>query len=348
MIDIIIILTLISLHGLFAMIEIAFVSAKKVRLEEWKNRGNKNAGLVLHLLEEPDKFLSTIQVGITVMSILAGVYGGARIAHNLAPLFAYLPVAHAIADELAFITVVFLISYLEIVIGDLVPKTLALSKPEKLAVTFAPVMKFVMKISFVLIAVLSFSTRLIIKLFFIKGKEEPPITEEELRLLIDLGSQHGVLENRESEILHSILRFNDITVRSLMTKLHDVIWLKFDDPLVQTYNTILKHDFSRYPVCEDSIDNIVGIISGKEFLIQFHSGEPFKLEDILFDPLLVRGDMSALKLLDKFQETRSYLAFVVDENGALEGIITLHDLVVHIVGELPENYETQEDKIYKR
>lgn len=348
MIDLIIILILISLHGIFAMIEISFVSAKKVRLEEWKNRGNKSAALVLHLLEEPEKFLSTIQVGITLMSILAGVYGGARIAHHLTPLFEMLPVANAFADELAFVFVVASISYLEIVIGDLVPKTIALAQPESIAIRFAPVMKAIMKVTYPMVTVLSVSTKLLVKLFFIKEKQEPPITEEELRLLIDLGSEHGVLESRESEILHSILRFNDISTRQLMTKLRDVTWIQFEDSLQQMYHIIINSDYSRYPVCNGSPENIVGIISGKEFLSKYHSGETFRLEDILFDPLLIPGDMVALQLLDKFQETRSYLAFVVDENGGLEGIITMHDLVVNIVGELPEYYETEEDKIYKR
>lgn len=348
MFDLFIVFVLILLHGLFAMIEISFIASKKIRLQERKNSGDKSADAVLKLLVEPEKFLSIIQTGITLLAILVGVYGGAKFVADIAPFFLQFGISTSSANQLSLIFVVGVSSYLSIIFGDLVPKTIAMNNPERIASLFAPAVKLLLFIGYPFVTILTLSTKFFLRIFFIKKKTEPSITEEELRIMITMGTEQGVLHNRESEILHSILRFNDITAEVLMTHRNEIVWIDYNEPPTQIYQKMITHEFSRYPVCEGSIDNILGIISMKEFLIQYYSTAPFKMENILFDPLIISGDVDALSLLDKFRDSRSYVAVIVDDERSVKGMIALHDLLVHIVGELPDNYETDDDKFFRR
>lgn len=348
LIDLLIVLTLIFFHGLLALIEVSYIASKKIKLQERKNNGDKSAGDVLKLLNEPEKFLSIIQTGITLLAILVGVYGGAKFVNDITPIFQNFTLTAPFAGQISLILVVGISSYLSITFGDLVPKTIALNNPEKFASLFTPVIKFLLIVGYPFVTILTSSTKLIINIFKINKRSDASVTEEELKIMISMGTEQGVLHNRESEILHTILRFNDIKAKSLMTPRKDIVWIDFNEPSSQIYHKMITHDFSRYPVCNGTLDNIIGIIETKEFLAKYNTKEVFKMEDFLYDPLIISGEVDALSLLDKFRLSRSSLAFVIDEKDSLSGIITLNDLLEHIVGELPDEYETEDDKFFKR
>ena len=348
MIDILIIFILLLFHGVFALIEMAFVSSKRVRLLGKFNAGNKSAGVALHLLDEPEDLLSTIQFGITVLEIIAGVFGGASFAGKLIPLFSSIPVISQYAAELSFILVVSFITYLSVIIGDLVPKSVGLTNPERYAVFFAPFMVVTKKVFLPVVTLFSYSTKVILNMLLIRGKDEPPVTARELKLLIHEAYQHGVLQSRESELLQSILQFNSVKAETMMKPADQIVWINYADSNQKIHETILKNSFNRFPVFENSIGNVIGIISGKEFITNYYTDPNFKLEEILYDPLIIPPDIDALRLLEKFRVLRCYLAIIADENGTTLGIITLQNLVETIVGKLPDFYETEEDRFYRR
>lgn len=343
-----VILLLLLLNGLFAMSEIALVSSKRARLEERAKKGSNGAKTALKLLEEPEKFLSTVQIGITLVGIIAGAFGGLALAGDLVPYLEKIEWLAPYADKAAIAIVVTIITYLSLIIGELVPKTIAFNNPEGITIALAPFMKSLSWITTPIVSFLSLSTKVLLKVLMIKEKDETPVTEEELKILIEKGTQFGTLEHKESELLKRIFRFGDRKAYEIMTNRQDVVLINIKDPLDKIKQQVFENPFSRYPVCDESPDNIFGVFTIKDFFNGINTKPDFRLKDIITQPLFIPDNLAGIKVFEKFQETKTYVAIVIDEYGSFEGLITLHDLIENIFGELPDFHEAEENPIIKR
>ena len=346
--EIIIILILVSLNGILAMSEIAFVSAKRFKLAEKANKGNSAAKKALQLLEEPEKFLSAIQIGITFIGIIAGAYGGYAMAEDLTPYLQKFEFLKLYAEEISFASIVILITYLSLVIGELVPKSIALNNPEKITLLTAPLMHALTKAFTPLVSVLSITTKGLLSLIGIKKTDDPPVTEDELKSLLELGTTHGTFEKEESEMISKIFSFNDKKVSSVMVPRMEIEWIDSQMSQLEIFNFISTNKFSRYFLCEDNIDNVLGYIEAKEFLINYNTDPSFEIKSILHQALVVPEYIYSIELIEKFRAQRTNMALVVDEYGGTQGMITLHDLVENIFGELPEKFEDSEPRVIQR
>jgi putative hemolysin len=343
-----IILFLLILNGLFAMSEIALVSSKRARLEEKAKKGNSGAKIALKLLEEPERFLSTVQIGITLVGIIAGAFGGLTLADDLAPTLEKINWLAPYAHQAAIAIVVTIITYFSLIIGELVPKTIAFNNPEGITITLAPFMKFLSWITTPVVYFLSISTKVFLKVLMIKAKDETPVTEEELKILIEKGTQFGTLEHNESELLKRIFRFGDRRAYDIMTNRQEVVLININDPIEKIKHQVYENTFSRYPVCDDSPDNIIGIFTIKDFFHKLNTETNFLLKDILSQPLFIPDNLTGVTIFEKFRDAKTYVAVVIDEYGSFEGIITLHDLIENIFGDLPDKHEAEEVAIFKR
>jgi putative hemolysin len=346
--EIIIITLLLLLNGIFAMFEIALVSSRKSRLEEMAKFGNKRANTVLLLLQEPEKILSAIQAGITLVGIISGAYGGIAIAEDLVPVFQTIPVLASYAEILSLILVVGVITYFSLIIGELVPKTLALNHPEPIAIYLSPFMTIIGKITYPVVWLLSVSTKLVLKVFNIKSKDNPPVTEEELIILLKQSSDHGVIEKEESEIISEVIRFGDKRARSITNPRLNVEWLDINDPDEKIIKMAMETTFSRLVVCRGSVDKILGVITIKDLLTSYISNKSLNIQDLIIEPLYIPEQMHAFKVLEIFRDSKNHFGIVVNEYGGMEGIITLHDLIENIVGELPAFDDIEAPEVVKR
>lgn len=343
----VIVFLLVLLRSIFSLSEMAIVSSKKVRIENEVKKGSRSAQMVLDMINEPERFLSTVQVGITLLGVISNAYGGEALSKQIEPLLIGTSL-EIYAPSIAFALVVGLLTYIDIVIGELVPKTIALNNPEGIAMTVAPLMSVLIKITRPIVWLLSVSTRLVLRILFIKPRDESPITEEELKLFIDQGTSHGILEQVENEMIKSIFRFTDRRAYSIMTNRNDLVWLDINDDDKAITDTIIASKFSTYPVCDESLDNVVGIISAKEYLYQRASDAHFNIRQIISKPFYIPENLAGLKILELFKEKRVYVAIVVDEYGVIVGIITLHDLIENIFGDLPDIHDKEEQAIVTR
>nr|WP_302829166.1 hemolysin family protein [uncultured Bacteroides sp.] len=346
--EFIIILFLLILNGIFAMYEIALVSSSKARLETSASKGNKRAKGVLKQLEEPEKFLSTIQIGITLIGIISGAYGGATIAHDVKPLFDLIPGAAAYADTLAMVTVVAAITYLSLIIGELVPKSLALNNPEKWATMLSPFMIVLTKISYPFVCLLSASTKLMNKLIGLNNDEERQMTQDELKMILHQSSEQGVIDKEETEMLRDVFRFSDKRANDLMTHRRDIVVLHPTDTQEEVLRIIREEHFSKYLLVERGKDEVIGVVSVKDIILMIGNDQPFNLRDIARPPLFIPESLYAKKVLELFKKNKNKFGVVVNEYGNTEGIITLHDLTESIFGDILEENETEEEEIVIR
>lgn len=348
MYEIAIILVLIMLNGFLAMSEIAFVSAKRFKLEEKAKEGNESARKALLLLSEPEKFLSAIQIGITLIGILAGVFGGYAMAEDLTPYIDKIEYLKPYSIEISFLIIVATITYLSLVIGELVPKSIALSNPERITISTAAIMFFLSKIFAPFVWLLSLSTRFIIFLFQIKRNDDPPVSEDELKSLLESGKLHGTFEKEETEMIKNIFRFNDKKVVEIMIPRTEIEWIDIGMSNQEIFSFISSHYYSRYVVCDNNIDHALGILESKEFLLKYHLNSTFDPGIILNDILFVPASIYSIELFDKFRMYRTNIAVIIDEYGGTQGLITLHDLIENIVGDIPEKFEKPEPEIFER
>lgn len=346
--EFIIILFLLVLNGIFAMYEIALVSSSKARLETIAGKGNKRAKGVLKQLEEPEKFLSTIQIGITLIGIISGAYGGATIANDVKPLFLMIPGAAAYADTLAMVTVVAIITYLSLIIGELVPKSVALNNPEKWATMLSPFMIVLTKISYPFVCLLSASTKLMNKIIGLNNGEERQMTQDELKMILHQSSEQGVIDKDETEMLRDVFRFSDKRANDLMTHRRDLIVLHTTDTQEDVLHIIREHHFSNYLLIEKGKDEIIGVISVKDIMLMSGGEQLFNLRNIARLPLFIPESLYAKKVLELFKKNKNKFGVVVDEYGNTEGIITLHDLTESIFGDILDENETEEEEIVTR
>ncbi len=346
--EILIILALLLVNGVFAMYEIALVSSNKARLETMVRNGSKKAGRVLELLEEPEKILSTIQVGITLIGIVSGAYGGTTLADDVQPLFEKIPALEVYAGKLAMIVVVGGITYLSLIIGELVPKSLALNRPEQLAVTFTPFMCVLTKITWPFVWFLSVSTRLINKMLGIRTGEDRPITEEELKFILHRSSQEGVIDRSETEMLRDVFRFGDKRAGELMTHRKEVVYLDTGMSREEVLAVIGEERYSKYLLCEATLDKCLGMVSVKDMAGLLGKGGKFDLRPVVQEPLFIPENLQATRVLELFKKYKTKFGVVVNEYGDVIGILTLHDLTESIFGDILEEDEEEVPEIMER
>jgi len=347
-IQIILIIALILANGFFASSEFSLISLRKSRVKELVDSGNKKALLVQKLQSEPEKFLATVQIGVTLVGTLASVVGGAKIVDLLIPLLRKLPFEfiQRWSESISIAIVVIGIAYLSLVIGELVPKYIALRYSEKVALRVAGPIRFLSRISFVFIKTLSFSTRGLMRLFIGKTPKEPPfISEEELKYIVTEGKDRGIFEKTEAEIIHSVFEFTDTTVKRAMTPRTEIVGLEISSDQKTVLRTVTEEGYSRLPVYKDNLDNILGIIHAKDVITILQHSDLIILEDIIRKPYFVPDSMKISELLREFQKRRSQMAIVLDEFGGTAGLITLEDIIEEIVGEIEDEYDEERKEI---
>jgi putative hemolysin len=341
--ELLILFFLIILNGFFSMAEIALVSARKARLEGQASKGDLRAKYALALAQKPDSFLSTVQIGITTIGILTGIYSGDKIIDDVAVFLSAIPLFAEYSTGIATAFVVVVITFFSLVFGELVPKRLGLSNPEKIAKSVASPMRVITAITFPFVWLLMNTTGLIMRLFRIK-MDESQVTEEEIKAIINEGTEHGAIEATEQEIIQRVFHLGDRNITSLMTHRSDVIWFDLNDNEVTIREKIMKEPHSVYPICDKSIDNISGIVSIKDMYV---TADDISFRDVMKHPLFVPENISPYQLLEKFKETKIHTSFVVDEYGTLLGLVTLNDLLEAIVGDLPQ-HDLQDYEIIER
>lgn len=348
MIEIVVLFFLLLLNGIFAMGEIAMVSSRKTRLEERAKRGNPGAKAALLLLSQPERLLSTVQIGITLVGTIAGAFGGIAVAGDFAQYLMTFSVSPAIAEGVAMVLVVGSITFLSLVFGELVPKSIALNNPEAVAMISAPILVGVATVTLPLVRLLTWVTSMVLRLLGVSKQNLAPVSEEEFRLMIDEGVQHGVIEQQESELLKGVFRFDDRKAQSIMTHRQDLEWIDINATSRQIRAKILESQYTKFLVCEDHLDTILGVLQVTDYLRVLDSGREPDLRHLVTPPLLIPENMTGIKILEKFREDKRYLGVVVSEHGVVEGLITLRDLIESILGDLPDDDDTDAPDFVRR
>lgn len=330
--EILIILFLILLNGVFSMSEIALISARKNRLETAAKKGNSNAKAALDLANSPNKFLSTVQIGITLIGILTGIYSGEKVTQDVQDAIAGFPVIAPYSDSLATIVVVVVLTFFSLVLGELLPKRIGLNFPEGIAKAVAVPMKLVSKITMPFVWLLTTSTEALLKLFQIKPTADGKVTEEEIKAIIKEGTEVGEVQEIEQDIVERVFHIGDRKVNSLMTHRNDVVYLTMEDTFAEVKEKILNEMHSVYPVCEDNLDEVKGIVLLKDLFVGLEQKD-FKLTEITREATYLIEHTSAYKALENFKTTKNHQALIVDEHGIFQGIITLNDILEALVGD---------------
>ncbi len=343
--EIVFLFLLILANGVFAMCEIALISARKTRLQQQAAAGNRGARIALEIANAPGHFLSTVQIGITLVGILAGAFGGATLAENIAASVKRVPLLAPYSEAAGIGVVVSAITYLSLVFGELVPKRLALRQPERIAMAAAQPMRLLAKITSPVVQFLTFSTEMVLRALGVGPSQNAPITEEEVKIMIEQGTRAGVFEQAERDIVERVFRLGDQRISALLTPRTDVVWLDLNDPSQEIIRKITS-GFSRFPVGQDSLDKVLGIVRAKDLLAQYLANQSIDLKASLRHPLFVPESMRALKILDLFKQSGAHVALVVDEYGGVQGLVTHHDILEAIGGDiLPETSPTEQPAI---
>lgn len=333
--EILLVFVLLIINGIFSMSELSVVSARKIRLKQSAEKGSKGAQTALQLAESPNNFLSTVQIGITLVGILSGAFGGATIARELAAQIDKVPVLAAQSAAISFTIVVGVITYFSIIIGELIPKSIALNAPEKIASLVSRPMKLLSTVASPIVWMLSAPTSFVLRLFKVHAVVEPPVSDEEIKGLIDAGTKAGVFEESEQDLIESIIHLDDRRVVSLMTPRTKIVWLDTEDAPEKIKEELINSQFSRLPVCRGSLDSIVGYASAKSLLAHLLKESEINLQTILKQPLFVPETVTTLEVLEQFKRAHTHFAVVIDEFGGVEGLVTMHDVLEAIVGDLP-------------
>lgn len=347
MLQAILILILFVINGILAMAEIAIVSSRRARLGQLAEAGNSGARDALVLAESPTQFLSTVQIGITLVGILAGAFGEAMFAAPLAERLATIPALEPIANQLALGFVVLTITFLSLLIGELVPKRLALANPEKIASALAAPMRVLARIAAPLVFVLSRITDAIVSMLRVSTRAEA-VSEEEIKSMIEEGARSGVFAESESEMVGRVFRFGDLDVNALMTPRPEIAAFDVQDSDETVRQKLARHNRSRFPVVRGSLDEVLGIVRTKDLLAQHLSGQKIDLQAVMQPALFVPENMAALDLLEKFKAESTHIALVTNEYGGVEGVITIADLAEAIVGAVALSDEPQAPAIVLR
>lgn len=322
---------LIMINGVLAMSEAALVASRKARLQQRLNEGDKASGAVLHLLERPNVFLSTLQIGITLISVLAGAFGGATFASVLEAQFLRVPVLQEYAQSLGLGIVVLIITILTLWLGELVPKRLGLNSPERIARVVAGPMLLISGVFSPLIKLMGAATDLVLKILGVSASKDSPVTEEELQVLLDQGRQAGVFEESEQDMVEGVFRIGDQRVYSLMTPRTEIFWLDITDGTEEVRKKIAECPYSRFPVRDQTLDNVVGVVRARDLLLSNLAGEKINLRHNLHPAIFIPETAQASQALEMFKGGKAELMLVVDEFGAVQGLITVNDILSEIV-----------------
>ncbi|HEY9888983.1 MAG TPA: hemolysin family protein [Candidatus Obscuribacterales bacterium] len=343
--EMMLILVLIVANGVFSGSEIAIVSARKVRLEQFIKQGKGSARAALKLANSPNDFLSTVQIGITLIGILSGAIGGATLAQRLQTVLAGIPEIAPYSEGVSVVIVVIFVTYLSLVVGELVPKRIALNNPEQIACNVAKPMQGLARLTLPLVKLLGVSTELLLAVLGVQASTEPDITEEEIKVLLQQGTETGLFEEAEHEMMERVLRLGDRPIQALMTPRVDITWLNLEDSFDTTLQKVTAAGgYSRFPVGQGSLDQCQGIVRGSTLLANHLTGQTTDLKALAYPPIYVAENTRALKVLDQFKQTGVSMALIVDEYGGIEGLVTLTDLMEAIVGDLPSQ-ENQEEPL---
>jgi len=348
MTDYFILLGLILVNGLFCMAEMALVSARRARLEAQANKGDQNARRAFILTQNPESFLPTVQIGMTLTTLLTGLFSGEKGVAVFEEYLHTIPKLAPYAKDIATTVVVIVVTFFTLILGELVPKRLGLTAPEAIAKIVSGPMKVFSKITHPFVWLLNKTTNFLLRMLRIKASENQ-VTEEEIKAIISEGTEHGALEATEQEIIERVFHLGDRNITSLMTHRSDIIWFEINDNEISIKEKILGEPHSVYPICEGSIDHIRGIVSIKDLYI---TPDNIRFKEVMKPALFVPENNSPYQLLERFKETKIHTCFIVDEYGTLLGLITLNDILEALVGDLPqqdmEDYEVfeREDGTY--
>ena len=335
MTEIFILLFLIFLNALFVMSEIALVSARKIRLESMAEKGDENAQTALELSQNPEVFLSTAQIGITLIAILTGVYSGEKFGVRLQPYVEQIGFLKPYALTISITLVVIIVTIISIIFGELIPKRIGLLQAERIARIVAKPMKLISKFAHPLVWFLNLVTNLFFRLFNINTKKDISVTEDEIRAIISEGTEQGTIEEAEEQIIQRVFHLGDRSITSLMTYRNDIVWFDLNDNEDKIREKIIQEPHSVYPICDGQIDNLKGVVSIKDLYV----ADDFTLfKDLMKPALFVPDNVSAYQVLEKFKESKIHCCYIVDEYGSLLGMITLNDILEAIVGDIPEQH----------
>lgn len=346
--ELIIIFLLIALNGMFALAEIAIVTARKIRLQQAASDGNAGAAAALELANAPTRFLSTIQLGITSIGILVGAFGGATLAKKLSETLNEVWLVGNYSEIISFGIVVVAITYLSVIFGELVPKRLALGNAERIASVFAPLMRTLDRFTAPAVYLLSKSTELVFRFLGIQPGQDPPITEEEIKIMLSQGTTSGALEHIELELIERVLRLGNRTAEAIMTPRIDITWLNIDDTPQEMQDEITMSGYSIFPVCSGNLDNVVGTVSAKKFLGHSIVNKQFDLKSVLKPPLFLPEGVPAMEVLKRFKDTRSQIVLMIDEYGGVQGLMTITDILEAIVGDVSQQVEPTDVEVFQR
>src|SRR5215203_856192 len=346
--EIIAIVLLAIANGVFAMSEIAVVSSRKARLQALAEEGSRKARVALELANNPNDFLSTVQIGITVISTLAGVFGGATLAGYLTSSLNSVPWISPHGESVALGLVVVGISYLSLVVGELVPKRIGLSNPERYASFLASLMRVLARVASPAVRFLSWSTDVVIRFIPMKHEEQQTVTEEEIRHMIEQGTQSGTFEEAEQDMVEGVFRLGDRRVSELMTPRQEIDWIDTKSGPEETREALRKSKYSRFPVAHGDLDFLKGFVHVKDLLDESLDGKPLDIQSLLRRAPVIPESMFALKALETLQRANSHLAFIVNEHGGVEGLVTVTDIMQAIVGSVPASSADNEPLAVKR
>ena len=328
------------------MAELAVVSIRKAKMQKYLEEGNKNAQIVFDLLEDPNEFLSTVQIGISLIGVLTGAFGGVTLADPLAQYISFIPYSGPVSVAI----VVIVTTYLTLVIGEIVPKVIALNDPERIALKVAKSMVILEKVSKPVSFILAKSSRFLLWLMRIEDKSEDVVTEEEIELMIKEGREDGTIEKEEEDIIKRVFKLDDQKVESIMTPRNEIIWIDLEDDREINKIKIIESKRSIFPIASGELDDFIGVVQAKDILSAMFTEDKFDIEKIVKEPLVVSEHLETLELLKEFKENQEYvhMSLVVDEFGSVEGLITLNDLLEGIVGDIPGIDEEAEPQAIQR
>jgi putative hemolysin len=346
--DFLILLLLTFANGVFVLSEMAIVSVRKVRLQQMANEGNAKARTALDLANAPNQFLATVQIGITLIVILSGAVGESTLAKRIGPVLAMIPTLAPYREAIASGIAIVIVTYLTLIIGELVPKQLALNNPERVASSVAGPMRMLATIASPVVHLLSISTDMVMQLLGIRPSDEPMVTEEEIKVLLQQGTEAGTFEEVEQDMVERVFRLGDRRVNALMTPRPDIVWLDLEDSLEENRQKITEGVHSRFPVCQGGLDHVLGVLNVNDLLVRSLVGEPIDLTTNLRQPLFIPESTRALSVLESFKKSSTHIAIVVDEYGVIQGLVTLNDILEAIVGDIPSVEDLEEPYAVQR
>lgn len=343
-----IVLLLILLNGLFSMSETAVVSARKARLQQLADEGSGRAQAALGLANNPNRFLATVQIGITLIGILTGVFGGATISRQLAAALSEIPGLAPYSAAIAGATVVVVLTYLTLILGELVPKRLALNNAERVAAGIAGPMTLLSKLTWPLVRVLGISTDFVLRVLRVKPSDEPLVTAEEIMVMVEQGAEVGLFEPSEQDLIERVLALDERRIESFMTPRSKIVSLDIESTIDEVRRKLLESQHSRFPVIGGNLDNVLGVVRAKDILNQSLAGQPFDLGDLLRPALFLPEITTALQALERFKQAGTHVALVLDEFGGIQGMITHNDVLEAIVGYDPSQDAPETPRVVQR